>query len=76
MLKFLKNPKVEKAVSTIAVSYFMIGLLFAITFAIYYKWPALSFLSPPFFHVILTWPFQVSGFVSDLLYYGLAGKTF
>lgn len=52
----------------------MAGFIFAIAFAIYYRWPYLSFLSPGFYSVILTWPFQAIGLVRDLLIYGLAGK--
>ncbi|MBI2196771.1 hypothetical protein HYU45_04155 [Candidatus Daviesbacteria bacterium] len=61
-------------ISTIGVIYFMAGFIFAIAFAIYYRWPYLSFLSPGFYSVILTWPFQAIGLVRDLLIYGLAGK--
>lgn len=64
----------EKLLSTIAIGYFMAGFLFAIAFAIYYRWPFLSFLSPGFYSVILTWPFQAIGFAKDLMIYGLAGK--
>ncbi len=60
--------------STIGIIYFMFGFIFAIAFAIYYRWPFLSFLSPGFYSVILTWPFQAIGFTNDLLRYGLAGK--
>ncbi len=52
----------------------MTGFIIAILFAIYYRWPIISFLSPGFYSVILSWPIQVTGFVSDLLKYGLAGK--
>lgn len=64
----------EKILSSIAVGYFMAGFVFAIIFAIYYRWPTLSFLSPGFYSVIITWPFQAIGFINDLLIYGLAGK--
>jgi len=64
----------SKLFSNIAIGYFMMGFLFAVTFAIYYKWPPLSFLSPGFYSVILTWPYQLIGFVRDFLTYGLAGK--
>ena len=66
--------KKSSIVSTIAISYFMIGFVIAILFAIYYHWPFISFLSPGFYSVILSWPIQTIGFVSDLLKYGLAGK--
>lgn len=64
----------EKIISTIAIIYFMLGFVFAIAFAIYYRWSYLSFLSPGFYSVILTWPLQTMGFARDLLIYGLAGK--
>jgi hypothetical protein len=64
----------EKLLSTIAIVYFMFGFVFAVAFAIYYKWPFLSFLSPGFYSVILSWPYQAIGLARDLLYYGLAGK--
>ncbi|MBI4036308.1 hypothetical protein HY386_00320 [Candidatus Daviesbacteria bacterium] len=66
--------KIETWLSRIAILYFMIGFVFAIAFAVYYHWPALSFLSPGFYSVILTWPYQAIGFTTDLLTYGLAGK--
>ncbi len=68
----LKNR--EALISSIAIGYFMIGLLFAIAFAFYYRWPGLSFFSPGFYSVILTWPYQAIGFVKDLLAFGLSGK--
>ncbi|OGE42821.1 hypothetical protein A3B45_01105 [Candidatus Daviesbacteria bacterium RIFCSPLOWO2_01_FULL_39_12] len=64
----------EKFISTITMVYFMAGFLFTIVFAIYYRWPPLSFLSPSFYSVIFTWPYQAIGFIRDLLNYGLAGK--
>jgi len=64
----------SKITSTIAIGYFMFGFLFAIGFAFYYRWPAISFLSPGFYSVILSWPYQAIGLVNDLLNYGLAGK--
>jgi hypothetical protein len=60
--------------SSLAIAYFMFGFVFAIFFAVYYKWSFLSFLSPGFYSVILTWPYQAIGFVNDLLNFGLAGK--
>jgi len=63
-----------KILSNIAVAYFMIGFVFAILFALYYRWPFISFLSPGFYSVILTWPYQIIGFTKDFWYYGLAGK--
>ncbi|MBI2040248.1 hypothetical protein HYT18_04180 [Candidatus Microgenomates bacterium] len=64
----------ERLLSTITIIYFMTGFIFAILFAIYYRWPPLSFLSPNFYSVLLTWPYQAIGFIRDLLAYGLAGK--
>lgn len=64
----------EKLISTIAIFYFIAGFIFAVVFAIYYKWPYLSFLSPGFYSVILTWPYQMWGFTRDFLTYGFAGK--
>lgn len=64
----------ERLISTIAIVYIMIGFVVAIAFAIYYHWPFLSFLSPGFYSVIFTWPFQAIGFTKDLMIYGLAGK--
>lgn len=61
-------------ISTIAVAYFTSGFIFAILFALYYRWPFLTFLSPGFYSVIITWPYQAIGFISDFLRYGLAGK--
>lgn len=64
----------SKLISNIAIGYVMLGFIFAILFAIYYHWSPLSFLSPNFYSVVLTWPFQGVGFINDLLNYGLAGK--
>jgi len=64
----------EKIITNIAIFYFIFGLFFSIAFAIYYKWPYLSFLSPGFMVVLISWPLQLPGFVGDLLVYGLAGK--
>lgn len=61
-------------ISTIAIAYFMIGFVIAILFALYYRWPLLSFLSPGFYSVILTWPYQIIGFAADFWTYGFAGK--
>lgn len=60
--------------TNLIIIYFILGLLFAIVYAIYYKWPYLSFLSPGFYAVAATWPLQTLGFISDLQTYGLAGK--
>lgn len=64
----------EKILSNIAIIYFIMGFVFAVFYAVYYKWPVYSFLSPGFYSVIFTWPFQAIGFINDLLLYGLAGK--
>lgn len=61
----------SKVLSTIATAYFMTGFGVAILFALYYRWPILSFLSPGFYSVILTWPVQIIGLVRDLWLYGL-----
>lgn len=64
----------EKLISTIAIIYIMVGFVIAVAFALYYHWPWLSFLSPGFYSVIFSWPFQAIGFTKDLMAYGLAGK--
>ncbi len=64
----------EKILSAIAISYFLAGFIIALLFALYYHWSYLSFLSPGFYSVILTWPYQAIGFLRDLTTYGLAGK--
>lgn len=66
--------KKSVVISTIAIAYFMIGFVIAVLFALYYRWSYLSFLSPGFYSVILSWPIQIIGFTKDLLVYGLAGK--
>lgn len=66
--------KKEKLLARLAILYFMVGFIFAICFAFYYRWDVTSFLSPGFYSVILTWPIQSIGFINDLLIYGLAGK--
>lgn len=66
--------KKEKILSAIAITYFIIGFVIALLFAIYYHWSYLSFLSPGFYSVILTWPYQIIGFFRDFTTYGLAGK--
>jgi len=59
---------------TIAIAYFMIGFVIAIAFALYYHWPFISFLSPGFYSVILSWPYQIIGFAKDFWTYGFTGK--
>lgn len=63
-----------KILSRITILYFILGLIFTTFYAIYYKWVALAFLSPGFYTVMISWPFQTPGFVYDLITYGLAGK--
>lgn len=65
----------EKKITVIAIIYFIIGLIFASIYALFYHWPILSFFSPGFFVVALSWPIQLPGFIIDLNYYGLSGKT-
>lgn len=64
----------EKKIAIFAIIYFLIGIIFAISYALFYHWTALSFFSPGFYLVILSWPIQISGFVADFRYYGLTGK--
>lgn len=64
----------EKKITTLAIIYFIIGLIFAFGYAFFYHWPGLSFFSPGFYAVVLTWPIQVPGFIVDFQYYGWAGK--
>lgn len=66
--------KKDKLIGTLAIVYFLIGLVFATGFAIYYHWTLLSFFSPGFFAVVLSWPAQIPGLIFDLQTYGLAGK--
>lgn len=64
----------DRIISIVAITYFTIGFIFAILFALYYRWSPLSFLSPGFYTVIFSWPYQMIGFTRDLLTFGLAGK--
>lgn len=66
----------EKRIATLAVIYFITGLIFAGFFAWFYHWSALSYFSPGFYAVVLTWPIQVPGFIYDFQYFGFAGKPF
>lgn len=59
---------------TIVILYFIIGLLFALFYAYFYHWGALSYFSPGFYMVLLTWPIQLPGLVGDFFQYGWAGK--
>lgn len=65
----------DKKIGTFVIIYFIIGIIFASIFAIFYHWPPLSFFSPGFFVVAFTWPIQLFGFISDFQIYGLTGKT-
>ncbi len=65
----------EKRLTTFAIIYFTIGMFFAVMFALFYHWPALSFLSPGFYIVVFTWPYQAFGLVQDFAIYGFAGKV-
>ncbi|MBI2601152.1 hypothetical protein HYW42_04305 [Candidatus Daviesbacteria bacterium] len=65
----------QPLISKLAIAYFMVGFFFALLFALYYRWPPLSFLSPGYYMVIISWPLQAPGFFQDFLVYGLAGKT-
>ena len=64
----------EKKITAIITVYLLIGLVFASLFAFYYRWGLLSLFSPGFYAVLLSWPFQFLGFLSDFMTYGLAGK--
>jgi len=64
----------SKIISRVGIMYFLFGLIFATFYAIYYKWVALAFLSPGFYAVLISWPFQAIGLVNDIATYGLAGK--
>ncbi len=68
----LKN--FEGKLSTIAIAYFFIGLVFAISYALFYHWEAFSFFSPGFYIVVLSWPMQIPGFLKDFMVYGFTGK--
>jgi hypothetical protein len=68
--------KKEKVITNFMIIYFVVGLLFATSFMIYYKWNAFAFLSFKFFSVLFTWPIQMIGFIADLQTYGLSGKPF
>jgi hypothetical protein len=77
MDRFTKRFRVtnfESKLSLFAIYYSMAGLLVAILFAMYYRWPWYGYFSPGFFAVFATWPYQLIGFIRDFLYYGLAGK--
>ena len=65
----------EKRLTTFAIIYLTIGLVFAFIFALFYHWPVLSFLSPGFYVVVFTWPYQAIGLINDFGTYGFAGKV-
>lgn len=65
----------EKIISFLASFYVIFGLIFALYYAVYYHWSMpFSLFSPPFFSVLITWPFQIPGFLNDILLYGPGGK--
>lgn len=66
----------NKKLSIFIIIYLIIGLLFAIGFALFYHWPPLAYFSPGFYGVIVSWPIQIPGFIYDFRIYGLAGKLF
>ena len=68
--------KKGKRITTFAIAYLLVGIIFALYYAYYYHWTALSYFSPPFYSVILTWPIQIPGLIKDIQYYGLSGKPF
>jgi len=70
----LGSLNLDKKISSLAIIYFTIGILFSILYALFYHWPPLSFFSPGFYAVVFTWPIQVPGFIFDLQTYGFAGK--
>jgi hypothetical protein len=67
------SKSVEAKLSTLGILYFIIGLIFAFAFALYYNWPVTGYFSPGFLMVVFTWPYQAIGFINHLLIYGLAG---
>ena len=67
--------RLEKAITTVLILYFFIGIVFTIIYALFYHWSALSFFSPGFYTVVISWPLQVKGFISDFSYYGFSGKV-
>ena len=70
----VKQVNWERWISLFAILYFMFGIVFAFVFAWYYSWPAAGYLSPGFWSVAVTWPYQAFGFLNDFLYYGFQGK--
>lgn len=63
-----------KKLSLVFTLYFLFGIIFAFAFALYYRWPILGYLSPGFYMVTFSWPYQAIGFILDLFNFGLAGK--
>lgn len=70
----LKKFNLDKRLTAIGIVYFIVGVVFAVCYALFYHWGFLSFLSPGFFAVALTWPIQFPGFLWDFQLYGLTGK--
>jgi hypothetical protein len=64
----------SKRITTFIIAYLMLGLVFAICYALYYHWTPLAYFSPGFYAVIVTWPLQAFGLLKDIQYYGWAGK--
>lgn len=64
----------EKKLPILAAIYFTVGVIFAFFFAYFYHWTAFAYFSPGFYVVILTWPFQLIGFLPDFFLYGFSGK--
>ena len=58
----------------LGILYIIIGLLFAIIYAIFYHWSAFTLFSPGFYIVAFSWPIQLPGFILDFQLYGVAGK--
>lgn len=71
----MKTAQIEKIVTTVATAYFFIGLFFGFFYALFYHWEVLSFFSPGFYTVVLSWPVQAPGLFNDLRYFGFSGKT-
>lgn len=67
--------RLEGKLSTIGILYFVFGFFFAIFYALFYHWEAFGFLSPGFYMVAITWPFQLPGLIFDFQIYGMAGKV-
>jgi hypothetical protein len=71
----LPGSQLERTLSVLAIIYFMIGVVFATCYALFYHWSFFSFLSPGFYAVLLSWPIQLPGLLTDFQLYGWAGKV-